>query len=110
MADFTIGQGARKPDLTFQLLENGAAMNLSNATNVTLRAMKADGTTGFTGTCTLTSASLGKGKYEFGANDTASPGEYRVAFIVDDGLSTEQFVPTARVASIEVVASFTLDS
>lgn len=110
MPDFTIGQGDRKPDLTFQLLENGAAMNLASATNVTLKALKADGTTGFSGTCTLTSASLGKGKYTFASGDTDEPGVYRVVFVVDSGLSTQQTVPTARTSTIHVTASNTADT
>lgn len=110
MADFTIGQDDRKPDLTATLLENGEAMNLTGASGVTLYALKADGTTGFTGACTIVSAALGKVKYSFAAGNTANPGDYRLAFVIDWGSSVYQTVPTARSALLRVVASLTADT
>ena len=110
MADFTIGQGDRKPDLTATLLENGAAINLASASGVTLKALKADGTTAITGACTITSAAAGKVTYSFAASDTDSPGDYRCAFIIDWGSSVYQTVPVARTAQLRVVSTFTADS
>lgn len=110
MADFTIGQGDRKPDLTATLMENGQAINLASASGVTLRATQADGTTGFTGSCTLTSAAAGKVTYSFAANDTDTPGDYRLAFIIDWGSSVYQTVPTARTAILRVTSTFTADT
>lgn len=110
MPAFVIGQGDRRPTLTATLTQDGDAIDLTAASGVELRALKSDGTTGFSGSCTITGASTGDVSYAFAAGDTASPGDYRLAFVIDWGSSIYQTVPTSQSSTLRVVASFTADT
>lgn len=110
MPAFVIGQGDRRPTLTATLTEDGSAIDLTAADGVELRALKSDGTTGFTGECSVTGASTGAVSYSFAAGDTDIPGDYRLAFVIDWGSSIYQTVPTSQASTLRVVASFTADT
>lgn len=110
MPAFVIGQDDRRPALTATLTQDGAAIDLTSASGVELRAIKSDGTTGFSGSCTVTGASSGAVSYAFAAGDTASPGDYRLAFVIDWGSSIYQTVPTSQTSLLRVTPSFTVDT
>lgn len=110
MADFAIGQGDRRPVLTAQLLENGVGIDLSSASGVTVKGVRADGTTGWSGACTIVTASTGNVSYSWAAGDTDEPGDYRVTFVIDWGSSIHQTIPTARTSIVRVAANTTADS
>jgi len=82
MADYSIKQGARRPVLTATLTEAGEPLDLTGAVSVAFRGRLQDGTTTFTGSCTVTNATTGEVTYAWGANDTAVPGTYIVEFVV----------------------------
>lgn len=110
MADFTIGQGARRPTIPAQLTESGQPINLTGASSVTLRALLPDGTTAITGTCTIDAASTGEVSYAWAANDTDTPGLYRLQFVITWSAGVTQALPTHRNATLLVVPSLTADS
>ena len=82
MADFSIGQGDQRPVLTATLTQAGEPLDLTSAVSVAFRGRLQDGTTAFSGTCTITGASTGDVSYTWGVNDTAVPGTYIIEFVV----------------------------
>ena len=116
MADFVMGQGARYPILTATLTEDGNALNLASAVSVEFRGRRPNGTTVFSGACTVTSAIDGEVSYAWGANDTAVPGIYIIEFVItwvaaDAGppavAAYTQSIPSNRAASLLVRESAT---
>lgn len=102
MADFTIGQGARRPILYATLTQAGEPLDLTGASSVTFRGRLQDGTTVFSGTCTIITAADGEVSYSWAANDTATPGTYIVEFSITWSTGITQTIPTDRVATLLV--------
>lgn len=110
MADFSIGQGNRRPVLTATLTQSGEALDLTGASGVVFRGVLQNGTTAFTGSCTITGASTGDVSYTWGANDTAIPGLYVCEFVVTWSTGITQSIPTHRRATLLVTAAATGDT
>jgi len=112
MADFTMGQGSRRPTLAATLTENGSPLDLTDAEAVTFRGRRPDGTTVFSGACTVdVDPETGKVTYAWGVADTATPGLYNVDFLVTwvDAVvgppavpAVTQTIPTNRRAVLEI--------
>lgn len=102
MADFTIGQGDRRPVLTATLTQAGEPLDLTGASGVVFRGVLQDGTTAFTGSCTVTSAADGEVSYTWGANDTATAGLYLCEFVITWSTGVTQTIPTHRQATLLV--------
>jgi hypothetical protein len=100
MADFSIGQGDRRPILTATLTQAGEPLNLTGASGVVFRGRLQDGTTAFTGSCTITGASTGDVSYTWGASDTATPGLYICEFVITWSTGVTQAIPTHRRATL----------
>jgi hypothetical protein len=102
MADFYIGQDARRPTLVVNLLDAQGNVNLTGASSVTFRMRLQNGTTAVTGTATVTQAAQGEVTYAWAANDTATPGTYIAEWSVTWSTGVTQTFPTDRVFTILV--------
>jgi hypothetical protein len=102
---FTIKQGARKPALLLQLLgDDGAAVDLTNATSATLVTEPHGGGTAVSYSMSFVSRALGKVQYSPSAAFTTTAGnlDAEVDVLWDDGL-TETY-PTVGKGLIVVEA------
>lgn len=102
MADFYIGQGARRPVLGATLTDANGPVNLTSASSITFRGRLMDGTTTFSGSAVADAPAAGHVTYSWGANDTATPGTYMVEFSVTWSTGITQTFPTDRVMTLEV--------
>jgi hypothetical protein len=103
MADYSIVQGARRPTLTATLIDaTGTAINLTGATGVTFRGAQMDGTTVFSGSCTVTSAADGEVSYAWASADTAVPGLYRVEFVITWSTGITEVVPSDVTRTLQI--------
>jgi hypothetical protein len=99
-------QGDRLPYIREVLKDgNGAAINLSTATDVTLVCRNAE-TLGvaFTGTCAIVDALGGEVKYAFAASDLAQDGFYQVEFEITFESGEEMRIPTSSYRKMTVKA------
>jgi hypothetical protein len=102
MADFYIGQDARRPTIVVNLLDAQGYVNLTGASSTTFRMRLQDGTTAISGTATVSQASTGEVTYAWGASDTATPGEYIAEWSVTWSTGITQTFPTDRVFTVLV--------
>lgn len=102
MADFYIGQGARRPNLVANLMDATGPVNLASASSVTFRMRLQNGTTTVSGSCTVSSPAEGEVTYSWGASDTATPGVFIAEFSVTWTTGVTQTFPTDRVLTVEV--------
>ena len=102
MADFYIGQNARRPSIGVTLMDATGPVNLTGASSVTIRGRLQDGTTTFSGTATADVPAAGHVTYAWAANDTATPGTYIVEWSVTWSTGITQTFPTDRVFTVEI--------
>jgi len=110
MAEFTMAVGSRRPSISYVLRDDaGQVIDLTaGVTGVTFRGAQTNGTTVFSGACTITTAAAGLVNYAWGANDTAIAGIYRVQFVITWTAGTLlQVVPTNRTLTLSVVEATT---
>lgn len=101
MADFYIGQGARRPTLVVNLLDANGPVNVTGKT-VTFRMKLQDGTTAISGSATVSNGATGEVTYSWGASDTATPGTYIAEWSVTWDTGITQTFPTDRVFTVLV--------
>lgn len=102
MADLYMVQGDRRPILAATLTQGGEAINLTGASGVVFRGRLQNGTTVFTGSCSIVSAAAGTVTYTWGASDTATPGIYIVEFVITWSTGVTQSIPSHRTRTLEI--------
>lgn len=99
MPDFTIKQGDTKPSLVATLQDANGAVDLTNATSVTLHMRSAGSMTNtVSAAVTITNRAAGAVSYQWQAVDTATAGSYYAEFEVvwNDG-TIETFPDTGNL-------------
>ena len=108
MSDFTIKSGATSPDLVVTLLDGGTPQDLTGA-SVTMRMRPVSG-----GPLTLEAPAAvvaptesGVVSYTWVDDDTATPGEYEVEWVVTFANGTEQPFPGTGYTTVTIEPSLT---
>lgn len=107
MATYYVKQGNRSPLIQSSLLQpDGAVEDLTTATNVTLRARKANTSTYIVDDlATITDAPNGVVQYQFDATQTDDPGLLLIEWVKDAGLASEETYPNYSYDAIYIERS-----
>lgn len=106
MADFYIKEGDREPWLTATLVdENEEPVDLTSAVAVKFFMIKPPGTTPKVNglAASVVDATEGRVKYEWGATDTDTPGDYDGEFEVEWSSGTKTTFPNFRFIQIRIL-------
>lgn len=101
MPDFSITAGARRPAWRMVVLEDGEAMDLSNASAVTF-VVKRGGVSLGTFTGAIEDATAGVIRMDWPASPALTHGDYAVQVKIDWGSSVYQYVPDRRFLHLKV--------
>jgi hypothetical protein len=102
VADFTIKQNDRAPSITSFLKQAGVAINLTGSTVKFLMKNRDTGTVKVNATATVVTALTGEVRYDWGASDTDTAGNYFAEWeITAGGLKTT--CPNGRYLDITVL-------
>jgi hypothetical protein len=104
MADFTIKAHDRRPSIQATLSTAGTAVDLTTAVSVKFIMANASNTVVVNTTAVIVTASQGVVRYDWGATDTATPGNYTAEWEVTWSAGIKQTFPTAAYHSIAIIA------
>ena len=109
MATTTIKRGSTTPALTASLVDaNGAAINLTTATSVTMVMRSQSGVAPSTSaTATITNAATGAVSYTWTAQDTSTAGRYDVEWVVNWTGGAIQRFPIQGYQSVSIEEDLT---
>jgi len=102
MADFTIGEGDRLPEITGTLRVDGVAINLTSST-VKFIMMDSAGALKVNASATIVSASAGTVSYAWTAADTDTAGLYTAEWEITFTDTRKETVPNGSKLIVEVV-------
>ena len=101
MADFTIGEGDRLPEINATLKVDGVAIDLTSATVKFIMA-DTDGTLKVDAAATVVSAAAGTVKYAWIAADTDTPGEYTAEWEITFSDTRKETVPNGPKLTVQI--------
>lgn len=104
MADFTIKAHDRRPSIQATLSSGGSAVDLSSALSAKFIMANGSGTVVVNTAATIASPSQGVVRYDWGATDTATPGNYTAEWEVTWATGIKQTYPTASYHTIAILA------
>lgn len=98
---YLIKKGDRRPTLSGQLLQNGAAIDLTTASGVTFRMRKPGGTV-ISAAASVDDAATGMVSYAWQSGDLDEVGTYTLEWIIDWGGGSLQTLPSSGTTRITV--------
>lgn len=105
MPDFTLKAHDRRPSIQATLTQGGTAVDLTSALSVKfIMAATPSGTVTVNTTATILTAASGIVKYDWGATDTATPGNYLAEWEVTWATGIKQTFPTLTTHTISILA------
>jgi hypothetical protein len=104
MADFTLKAHDRRPSIQATLSSGGTAVDLTGVLSVKFIMANSTGTVVVNTAATIVTANQGIVRYDWGATDTATPGNYTAEWEVTISTGIKQTYPTTSFHSIQIVA------